>query len=354
MKARLVAVKLDDAGLALLEEAARALAAGSLVAFPTETVYGIAANADDPASIERLKAVKGRPEGKPFTIHIGRKEDVARHVKVIPPAARKLMARYWPGPLTIVFPTDDGQGVGLRLPASAIAQELLRRAGVTVVAPSANRSGQPPATTAEEVAMTLGDDLDIILDGGRCSGGEASTVVRVRDDGGWEVLRAGAITEAMLRRTLGKTIVFVCTANSCRSPMAEALCKKMLAERLGCTIEDLPDRGYNVLSAGTAAFGNGPASTGAIGAMRYHGLDLSGHNARAVTPELMEDADVVFVMARAHGDSIRRILPEAAAKIRLMDPTGRDIEDPVGGNIEEFLACAQTIKRCLEAVIGEL
>ncbi len=354
MKARVLAASLDTDGLARIEEAARAVAAGALVAFPTETVYGIACNSADPQAVARLKAVKGRPEDKPFSLHVGRKEDVARAVKSIPPVARKLMRCYWPGPLTIIFPTEDGQGMGVRMPSNAIAQEFLKRAGVPVIAPSANRSGGPPAATAQEVIEVFGDELDIILDGGRATFGHASTVVRITQEGGWEVLRESAITTEALRRTLGKTIVFVCTANSCRSPMAEVLCKQMLAQRLGCAIEDLPDRGYTILSAGTSAFEDGPASSQAVEAMRRQGLDLTEHVSRPVTPTLVEDADILFVMAEHHGDSIRRILPDARDKIRLMDPSGRDVEDPVGGSVEEFLECARTIKRCLTQVLPEL
>ncbi|MBM4034011.1 MAG: threonylcarbamoyl-AMP synthase [Planctomycetes bacterium] len=354
MKARVVPARLDAAGLAAIEEAAKAIAAGALVAFPTETDYDIACNSANPQAVERLKVVKGHSSDELFSLHIGRKEDVARHVANVPPAARKLMSRYWPGPLTIVFPTPDGQGLGIRMPANSVAQELLKRAGVPVVATSANRSGEPDATSAAEVIRSLGDDLDIILDGGKTTYREASTVVRVAADGSWEVLREGSVTNEMLKRTLGKTIVFVCTANSCRSPMAEALCKKMLAERLGCDIEDLPARGYNVLSAGTSAFGDGSASSQAVEAMQQHGIDLSGHLSRPVTPELVEDADVLFVMAQHHGDSIRRILPEAAAKTRLMDPTGKDVEDPVGGSVETFLECAETLQRCLREVLPQL
>ncbi|MBM4042134.1 MAG: threonylcarbamoyl-AMP synthase [Planctomycetes bacterium] len=354
MKARVLAAGLDAAGLAHIEEAARAVAAGGLVAFPTETVYGIACNSADPRAIERLKAVKGRPEGKPFSLHVGRREDVARHVPAIPATAQKLMSRYWPGPLTIVFPTPDGQGLGVRMPSNAVAQELLKRAGVPVVAPSANRSGGPPATTADEVVAVLGDELDLVLDGGRTTYREASTVVRVGEDGSWKVLREGSVTLDMLRRTLGKTIVFVCTANTCRSPMAEMLCKQMLAERLGCTIGELPERGYNILSAGTAGFDDGPASYQGVEAMRKYGLDLSEHVSRPVTAGLVEDADAIYVMARHHCDSIRRILPDAADRIHLMDPAGKDVEDPVGGTVEDFLECARTLERSLRAIMPNL
>jgi len=353
MRARIVAIGLKDEGLARIAEAAKLLAEGALVAFPTETVYGIGCNAHNPAAVERLRQVKHRPSEKEFSIHIASLDDVARYVDHVPPIAEALMRRYWPGPLTIVFPGNQGKGVGLRMPSNRFALELLRRAAVPVFAPSANRAGEPPAKSAEEVAQALGDDLDLILDGGTTTLKEASTVLRVTDDG-YEILRQGSLTEDMIRRTLGKTIVFVCTANSCRSPMAEALCKKLLAERLGCTIEALPARGYNVLSAGTAAAWDLPASEGAVEAMEDYGLDLSDHLSRPLTPGLIEDAAVIFVMARHHADSICDILPEATAKIRLLDPSGQDVPDPVGAPVETFRRCAESILKHLRAVLDAL
>jgi len=347
MKARIVRVALDDQGLKHIDEAARLLTEGALVAFPTETVYGIGCNADDPEAVERLRQVKRRPPGKPFSIHIGSKDDVRRHVERVPPIGEKLMQRYWPGPLTIVFPGNEGRGIGLRMPSNRIALELLRCAAVPVFAPSANRSGEPPARSADEVAAALGDELDLILDGGTTTLEEASTVLRIAGNE-WEILRQGSITEDMIRRTLGKTIIFVCTANSCRSPMAEMLCKQMLAERLGCVIDELEARGYNVLSAGTAATSNLSASQNAVEAMRRYGLDLSTHNSRPLTPGLIEDADVIFVMARHHSQSICGILPEATPKIRLLHPSGEDVCDPVGGSVETFLECAKSLRHYLE------
>jgi len=353
MKARIVPVSLDEQGLAHIAEAAKLLAEGGLVAFPTETVYGIGCNAQNPAAVERLKQVKRRPSDKEFSLHIASADDVRRYVESVPPMADQLMRRYWPGPLTIVFPGNQGKGVALRIPSNRFALELIRRANVPVFAPSANRSGEPPAKTAREVAQTLGDDLDLILDGGTTTLKEASTVLRVTDVG-WEILRKGSITEDMIRRTLGKTLVFVCTANSCRSPMAEALCKKLLADRLGCEIEELPARGYVVLSAGTAASWDLPASYQAVEAMQRYGLDISGHASRPLTPGLIEDAEIIFVMARHHADSICSILPEARAKIRLLDPNGYDVPDPVGASVETFEECAGDMLRHLQAVIDIL
>lgn len=353
MKARIVPVSLDEQGLAHIAEAANLLAEGGLVAFPTETVYGIGCNAENPAAVERLKQVKRRPSEKEFSLHVAYPDDVRRFVDHVPPMAERLMRRYWPGPLTIIFPGNLGKGVGIRIPSNRFALELIRRAKVPVFAPSANRSGEPPAKTAAEVARAIGDDIDLILDGGTTTLKEASTVLRVTDTG-WEILRKGSITEDMIRRTLGKTIVFVCTANSCRSPMAEALCKKLLADRVGCEIDELPARGYVVLSAGTAATWDSPASYQAVEAMTGYGLDISNHASRPLTPGLIEDAETIFVMARHHADSICSILPEARRKIRLLDPSGDDVPDPVGASVETFEECAQDMLRHLRAVIDTL
>ena len=353
MRARIVPITLDDQGLAHIDDAARALVRGELVAFPTETVYGIGANAYHQDAMARLRAVKSRPPDKPFSIHIGRKADVQRHVHHVPADAEKLMRRYWPGPLTIVFPGRDDQGVGIRMPSNRVAIELLKRTAVPIVAPSANRAGATPAKSADEVAATLGDDLDLILDGGTTTLKEASTVVRVGDDG-WQILRRGSVTEEMIRRTLGTTIIFVCTANSCRSPMAEVICKELLAERIGCAMDQLEAHGYTVLSAGTSTLWDGPASHQAVEAMRRRGLDLSEHHSRPITVGLIEDADVIFVMARHHGESIARVVPEARAKVRPVGPSGSDVSDPVGGSVQVFVDCARTIERGIRAALESL
>ena len=353
MPARIVPIVLNDAGLEAIGEAARCLADGGLVAFPTETVYGIGCNAADPAAMARLSRVKHRDPAKHYSIHLASAAGVARHVTHVPPIAERLMKRYWPGPLTLVLPTADGQGVGLRVPSNQIALELLKRCTVPIVAPSANRSGEPPAKSAQEVAATLGDELDLILDGGATTLKEASTVLRVTDRG-WEILRQGSLTADMIRRTLDTTIVFVCTANSCRSPMAEVLCKQLLAERLGCPIGQLDARGYHVLSAGTAATWTLDASEQAVEAMRRRGLDLSAHQSRPVTPGMVEDATVLFVMARHHADSIRRYLPEADAKIKMLDPDGYDVADPVGSSVDTFAVCAAQMERFIRHHLGRL
>ena len=181
----------------VLEEAATILRSGGLVVFPTETVYGIGADATNPKAIERLNQVKGRPPDKPYSIHLHSPEQIRAFVSQIPPLAARLMERFWPGPLTIVMPSKDGKTVGFRLPDHPIAHAFLKACAVPVVAPSANRSGTPPPTDAHEALTALNGTVDCVLDGGPTRLGRESTVVEVVN-GRLEVRREGAIPKEVI------------------------------------------------------------------------------------------------------------------------------------------------------------
>jgi len=188
----------------LLAEAAHILCDGGLVAFPTETVYGLAADATNPQAVMRLNRVKGRPPEKPYSIHLYETAQIAAFVETIPPLATRLMERFWPGPLTIVMRSKDGKTVGFRLPNHPVAQAFLRRCQRPVVAPSANRSGFPPPTDGREALTALDGQFDCLLDAGPTPLGRESTVVSVVG-GQLEILREGAIPlqtiQAVLRPT---------------------------------------------------------------------------------------------------------------------------------------------------------
>lgn len=180
--------------LTYINEAAQALRAGKVIAFPTETVYGLGAMADDEAAIERLYELKQRPRGKKMTILISDKRDIEDYVGLITPESRKLMDRFWPGPLTLVMPSKRGGEIGLRMPAHKVAADLISISKMSIAAPSANISGQPPATNAREVFEIFSGKIDIILDNGTKPIGIPSTVVRVSNQG-VEILRHGAIPD---------------------------------------------------------------------------------------------------------------------------------------------------------------
>ena len=198
-----------------LERAARLIRAGGLVAFPTETVYGLGANALNAEAVERIFSVKGRPHESPVIIHTGTIEMARTLVQHWPREAEILANRYWPGPLTLVLPkhpnipavvTAGLDTVALRVPSHPIALALIREAGLPIAAPSANRFAQLSPTSAEHVRKALGNDVDMILDGGPTSVGIESTVVSLARDVPC-LLRPGIISSAELESLIGRMTV---------------------------------------------------------------------------------------------------------------------------------------------------
>ncbi|NDL66703.1 threonylcarbamoyl-AMP synthase [Clostridiales bacterium F-3ap] len=193
------------------DEAAAVLRGGGLVAFPTETVYGIGANALDGEAIGKVYAAKGRPSDNPLIVHIGRKEQLTLYATGISEKAMRLVDRFWPGPLTLVFkkresiPAATSGGldtVAVRMPSHPIALELIQKAGVPVAAPSANVSGRPSPTLGEHVIEDLSGRVDVIIDGGSARIGLESTVVDMTGEIP-VVLRPGGVTVSMLEHVVG-------------------------------------------------------------------------------------------------------------------------------------------------------
>ena len=198
-----------------LAEAAAVLRSGGLVAFPTETVYGLGGNALDEDAARKIYAAKGRPSDNPLIAHISCAADLAPLVKEIPVAGRKLMEAFWPGPLTMIFPksgrvpygtTGGLDTVAVRMPDDPVAGRLIALAGVPVAAPSANTSGRPSPTTADHVWQDMNGRIDMIIDGGPVGIGVESTIVDVSSPVP-SVLRPGAITMEMLREVLGEVTI---------------------------------------------------------------------------------------------------------------------------------------------------
>ncbi|MFJ5535186.1 L-threonylcarbamoyladenylate synthase [Streptomyces sp. NPDC093261] len=194
-----------------IEKAAGVLRAGGLVALPTETVYGLGANAEDPAAVARIFQVKGRPPSHPLIVHIGGAEHLDEWVQDVPQAARLLAEHFWPGPLTLVLrrgprvpleATGGLETVAVRVPDHPVALALLAAFGGGVTAPSANRFGQVSPTTATDVRAELGDAVDLVLDGGPCEVGVESTIVDVTGDAP-SILRPGGVTREELEAVLG-------------------------------------------------------------------------------------------------------------------------------------------------------
>ena len=203
---------------AALADAARRLRAGELVAFPTETVYGLGADADNPAAVRRIYAAKGRPSGHPLIVHLPNAEHLEHWARDVPAAARALAAAFWPGPLTLILPraprvndavTGGQTSVGLRVPSHPVARALLdafaAQGGRGIAAPSANRFGHVSATTAQHVADDFGDSVSLILDGGATDVGIESTIVALTTAQP-VLLRPGAIDADAIARVLGSPL----------------------------------------------------------------------------------------------------------------------------------------------------
>lgn len=197
-----------------VEQAVTLLRAGRLVAFPTETVYGLGADASNPAAVARIFAAKGRPADHPLIVHLASPAQLGDWAAAVPATAQALADAFWPGPLTLVLKKAAGvpdavtggqDTVGLRVPSHPVAQALLRRFGGGVAAPSANRHGRVSPTRAEHVREELGDRVDLVLDGGDCEVGLESTIVGC-EAGEVTLLRPGQVTRRDLERVVGRVL----------------------------------------------------------------------------------------------------------------------------------------------------
>lgn len=345
----------------VVHRAVQALAEGQIVAFPTETVYGIGASACRPDAVLRMLEVKGRAANVPFALAIKSAEEAADYVPDLSPLARRFARRCWPGPVTLVVDNHHRGGLtemlpeqvrqvvspngslGLRVPANKTLLDVMRMLAGPIVLTSANLSGQPDAVTAEEVVESLGGDLALVLDDGPCRYGQPSSVVRVRENE-FEVLREGVVAEATLKRLAGVLILFVCTGNTCRSPMAEILMRGQLAEKLGCHVEELDDKGIVVMSAGIAAAAGCPPAAEAVEVMRDRGLDLMRHEAQPLTEQLVRHADLIVTMTHSHMQAILDRWPEAADRVAMLLPERADVADPIGQPIGAYRRCAEQLE----------
>ncbi len=193
----------------------------------------------------------------------------------------------------------------------------------------------------------------MLVDNGPTRYDQRPTVLQV-SGGEFEVIEAGVLSEKAITRMAGEMILFVCTGNTCRSPMAEAVFRRKLAQRLKVADDDLIDHGFSVASAGLAAARGAPASPEAVELLEDSGIDLRSHESQQLTRALLEQADRVITMTRSHRDSIVSGMPEYAHKVRTLSAQGRDIADPIGGGEAEYQECLAQITTHLDALIEEI
>ena len=233
----------------VMDRAGKLIAEGELVAFPTETVYGLGGDALDPDASRKIYAAKGRPSDNPLIVHIAEFDDMKRVAREVPEQARKLADAFWPGPLTMIVWKSDAvpeattggmQTVAVRMPNHPVALELIRRSGCLIAAPSANTSGRPSPTEAQHVAEDLSGKIAMILDGGPVGIGIESTIIDLTEEKPM-ILRPGYITPAMLSEVLQEEVVIdpgIIAADDTRKPKAPGMKYKHYAPKAEMIIVD--------------------------------------------------------------------------------------------------------------------
>ena len=342
---------------ALVDRAARLLDAGGIVVLPTETVYGAAGRLDRPDAVARLNALRGNANG-PFTIHLADAASSHQYLGAVDGLGKRMTRKLWPGPVALVFDVDaprraevaarvnlpeadlyaaDGS-ITLRCPDHFVATNVLSQVnGPVALTKIAVSSADEPFS--DQRLSELDGQVDLILDAGPTRYSKASTIVRVQGEH-YSVVRAGVYDARIIERQLKTTILFVCSGNTCRSPMAAAIARKVIADRLGVPPDQIEKLGYTVLSAGTFAMPGLRATPQGVDAVAALGADLKSHRSRPVVPELAHQADQIFVMGRAHAQGVLAIAPSVASRVRLLDPDG-DVEDPIGGDLSLYSELAK-------------
>lgn len=351
MKTEIIAVHPEYPDLKKIIYCAKIIRQGGLVVFPTETVYGIAADFGNARAMQRLREVKKRSQEKPFSILISQRDLISNYTSTHDPALYKLISAYWPGPLTVVVPAkEEGKTIGVRMPDHAIALRLVQESQCTIAAPSANVEGNNPPSTCREALRDLDGLVNVAIDGGVAKIGRGSAVVDLTT-GTPKVLRESVITQTDVDRLVRrKTVLFVCTGNSCRSVMAEYLLKSMLQGR-----DDV-----EALSAGTGVFLRSTASSETIAVLKEEGIDATEHLSQPITTILLKKSDLIIVMTRLHRQLVLERVPEVEKRIYLLRefvdtplglPTEPDVPDPIGKTHYDYKECLRIVKEAMHKIV---
>ncbi|QDT48552.1 Low molecular weight protein-tyrosine-phosphatase YwlE [Symmachiella dynata] len=367
---KVVELKTADEPRDVIHEAVQLLSEGGLVCFPTETIYVVACDALNEAGLQRLAALRQQLSDEKCSLAVRDADAAVDFVPQMSELGQRLCRRCWPGPVTLSFDQSATGGafealssncqaavmqagkLRLSVPAAEVVQAVMRLMPNPLVLLGIQRSADVPKT-AGEAAMTYGDAVDLLIDGGACRYGEPATEVHVSGEN-WDVVFESTVTERTVRRLASHVYLFVCTGNTCRSPMAEALFRKMLTERLECTEDELSDRGHIVASAGIAASMGGRPSPESVEILQAKGIDLHQHASQPLTGNLLQAADHVYTMTNGHRESILYEAPLAEERVSVLSRDGGDISDPIGCGMDQYVECADQIERNLKALIAEL
>ena len=347
---------------ALLDRAYAHLQAGRLVALPTEAGYEAVASALHPDAVAELADLAGPQE--PLALLLGEATEVFDWLPSLRGPGLRLLRSFWPGPLILV--SDAGVGLARRLPA-AVQRHLCQQGRLALRLPDHDWPGplrrrldaplvsvSLPGFPQEVAAIGPGRErLALILDGGPSPFVKPPSVVAAEGKA-ITVLREGAVPRPDLEAAVPCRILFVCTGNTCRSPLAEALCRTLLSAKLRCAAAELAGRGYVVESAGLAAGPGNPATPEAVTIAQAYGADLAAHASRPLSLDLLSRADFLFTMTGSQWSILRSLRVPGAPTPQLLDSAGADVEDPIGGSAEIYRVCAAQIWQYLNERLAEL
>ena len=373
--------------LSVAKKAAQVLSAGGLVVFPTETVYGVAASVLSDEGHRALCAIKGLQANAVFAIHVADRDAVAQYVDPGVPAVARFVNKTMPGPVTLLFEMDpktaaerlaaagitgtafarvfDTNTIGLRCPQHEGASLVLSSIDTPIIAGTAGLNGTALPTDAK-MAMdainaageAVASKVGLVIDAGPTRFARPSTIVRLRRhdlvsaDGGktphYEAIveREGVYDRRSIAKLTRWTMLLICSGNTCRSPMAEGIAKHLLALQRGVEPASLDRMGLRVISAAAYGVPGMSAAPEAVEILAAKGVDISNHRSRALTADMIHEADVILCMTKAHRASVINMVPSAVEKTHLLDPTG-EVEDPIGQGPVAYRRAASSIERAL-------
>jgi len=340
----------------------RVLKSGGVTVLPTDTVYGLACDSEQPQACQRIYEIKGRAFQRPLAIFLANKDDIGRYADAADSTATGIIDRLLPGPVTVILKSKNRRPliapagkIGIRIPDVPFLRTLIQRLGNPLAATSANISGQAEISSPELLKKQFEDTVDLLVDD-RERRGPASTVIDLTTTPP-TVVRKGTVSIIELERIIGRTarlarglsfsVLFVCTGNLCRSPMAKGILKEMVG-----------DQPVLIYSAGTDTSDGLPPTPFAVEAAQAYHADISRHRSAVLTPELIAVSDLILVMDQHHYDRVVALVPAAKPKTRFLrsyETDGREeIDDPMGGPLGIYQETARIIEAALLPVARDI